>query len=340
MSVVAAMLSVAGTMLGRMTTYLPPDKLRLVGIVTTAELLANGTSTNQIRTMTRIGLLIPFGRGVYVRADLANRYLPLADGERLLMALAALAVSGPGVVVSHQSAAQLHRIDLLGRPSARVTLTGRPERGRHSRNSIHLHAAELPADHVTTSAGFPLTSAARTVVDLARELDFRAGVVAADSALHRKLTTKDELRSVVGACRHWRGIGRAREVAEFADARAESPLESIARVAFRDGGLPPPDLQVWLGGIAEPVGRVDFYWKRHRTVAEVDGDLKYQDPARAKAQLKRDSLLRSDGYEVVHFDWQEVTGSPDYVVAMIREAFRRGERSAVGRLSRPVEPTG
>ena len=67
------------------------------------------------------------------------------------------------------------------------------------------------------------------------------------------------------------------EVVEFTDQRAESPLESIARVALRDCGLPPPDLQVWLGGVVEPGGRVDFYWKRYRTVAEVDGDLKYQD---------------------------------------------------------------
>ncbi len=163
-----------------------------------------------------------------------------------------------------------------------------------------------------------MTTAARTVVDLARELDFRAGVVAADSALHRKLTAKEELRAVLATCSQWRGIQRAREVVEFADPRAESPLESIARVVFRDCGLPPPDLQVWLGGVAEPIGRVDFYWTKYRTIAEVDGDMKYKDPRRAKAQLKRDALLRSDGYEVVHFDWQEVTSSPDYVAATIR----------------------
>lgn len=315
-------------MLSFMSQQMSPDKLRLDSIITTANLLASGTSANQIRSMARRGLLIPFGRGVYVRGDVATKYLLLDGGERLLRTLAALAVSGPGVAVTHQSAAELHRIDLIGTPGPQVTLTGPPERGSHSRNGIHLHAAQLPADHVTTSPGFPLTTAARTVIDLARELDLRSGVVAADSALRRKLTTKDELRSVLAACPGWRGIRRAVEVVDFADKRAESPLESIARVVFRDCGLPPPDLQVWLGGVVEPVGRVDFYWKRYRTVAEVDGDLKYQDPARAKAQLKRDALLRADGYEVVHFDWQEVTGSPDYVAAIVREAFRRGLRIA------------
>ncbi len=277
--------------------------------------------------MAKRGLLIPFGRGVYARSDFASKYLALDDGEHLLRALASLAVSGPGAVVSHRSAAQLYHIDLLGRPGPQVTLTRPPARGSHSRKGIHLHLADFRANTSRHRPASPLTTAARTVVDLAREMNLWAGVVAADSALHRNLTTKDELRAVLAACRQWRGIRRARHVVEFADKRSESPLESIARVVFRDCGLPPPELQVRLGGVAEPVGRVDFYWKQHRTVAEVDGDLKYKDPARAKAQLKRDSLLRSDGYEVVHFDWQEVTGSPDYVAAMVREAFRRGART-------------
>jgi hypothetical protein len=314
-------------MLCFMSEHVSPDKLRLLGIMTTANLKASGKSPYQITAMVKRGVLIPFGRGVYVHANLANKYLPLDDGEQLLRALASLAVSGQGVVVSHQSAANLYHIDLLGKASSTVTLTGPPERGSHGRRGIHLHAADLPPEHVTASAGFPMTTAARTVVDLARELDVRAGVVATDSALHRKLTTKDELRAVLATCSQWRGIRRAREVVEFADARAESPLESIARVVFRDCGLPPPDLQVWLGGVAEPIGRVDFYWKKYKTIAEVDGDMKYKDPRRAKAQLKRDALLRSDGYEVVHFDWQEATSSPDYVAATIREAFRRGART-------------
>ncbi len=154
---------------------------------------------------------------------------------------------------------------------------------------------------MVSDTGLSLTTPARTVIDLARPLDFRAGVVAADSALHSKLATKEELRSVVAACRHRSGIGQAEAVVDFADPLAESPLESIARVVFQDCGLPAPILQAWLGGTAEPVGRVDFYWRRYRTVAEVDGAIKYADPSRARAQLRRDALLRADGYEVVHF---------------------------------------
>ena len=164
-------------------------------------------------------------------------------------------------------------------------------------------------------------------MDLARTLTFGEGVVAADSALHHKLVTKPELTTVLDSCRGWPGTRRAAAVINFADNRAESPLESIARVAFNDSRLPPPELQVWLGGTTEPVGRVDFYWKRYRTIAEVDGALKYADPGRARAQLRRDALLRDDGFEVVHFTWQQITQAPEQVAASIRKAFRRGVRN-------------
>jgi hypothetical protein len=234
---------------------------------------------------------------------------------------------GPDAVVSHQSAAFVHRIDLLGTRAADVTLTCPRQRGWRGRTGMRLHAAELPPEHVLLSpTGLRLTTPARTVIDLSRALEFRAGVVAADSALRSKLTTKEELRSVLAECRRRSGIGRAEAVVDFADALAESPLESIARVVFRDCGLPAPSLQAWLGGTTEPVGRVDFYWKKYRTVAEVDGAIKYADPLRARAQLRRDALLRADGYEVVHFDWQDITENPAYVAASVRTAFRRGLR--------------
>ena len=109
----------------------------------------------------------------------------------------------------------------------------------------------------------------------------------------------------------------------FCDARSESVLESVSRVAFRDQGLPPPELQVWVGGETEMIGRADFLWSAHRTIAEADGAIKYADPSRAMAQLERDARLRKAGFEVVHFTWQEITRTPDQVAASIRAAFRR-----------------
>jgi hypothetical protein len=168
-----------------------------------------------------------------------------------------------------------------------------------------------------------VTTAARTVVDLGRTLPFRAGVVATDSALHLRQATVEELQSVLAVCCRWRGAAKAADVLGFADWRSESPLESIVRVVFRDCGLPPPKLQALIG-TADEVARVDFFWGQYRTIVEVDGAVKYADPLRARAQLERDSWLRSLGYEVVHFTWDEITTMPDFVATRIREAFRRG----------------
>ncbi len=145
----------------------------------------------------------------------------------------------------------------------------------------------------------------------------------ADSALHREQTTKPELCAVIGACDRWPGITRARKVIEFSDARSESAFESIARVVFAEGGLPPPELQVQVGADGRVIARVDFLWRQYATIAEADGAIKYADPERAKLQLQRDAELRDAGFEVVHFTWQELHINPDQVLRSIRAAFRR-----------------
>jgi len=189
-----------------------------------------------------------------------------------------------------------------------------------------VRAVALPPAQVTRRNGLPVTSVARTVVDLARTTPFRSGVVTADCALHLGKTTKAELAVVIATCARWPGVDRARRVVEFSDGRSESPFESIARVAFRDGGLPPPELQVWVGGDAGPVGRADFLWREHGTIAEADGALKYADPDRARQQLRRDADLREAGFEVVHFGWAELTLAPSQVIHAIKAAFARARQ--------------
>jgi very-short-patch-repair endonuclease len=74
------------------------------------------------------------------------------------------------------------------------------------------------------------------------------------------------------------------------------------------------------------VGRADFLWRRHRTIGEADGAVKYADTSRAISQLRRDAALRRAGFQVVHFTWDEINRVPHQVAASIREAFRRGGR--------------
>ena len=223
----------------------------------------------------------------------------------------------------------MYGLGLVGRGlGPRTEVTRSPgERGGHAnRAGVRVHIAALPAGHVVSYRGVPLTSVPRTVIDLARTLPFAQGVAVADSALNARLTSKAELSAVIAGCARWRGLQRAREVTAFSDARSESVLESLSRAAFHQAGLPPPDLQVWVGDDDEVIGRVDFLWRQHRTIGEADGALKYQTPARARTQLERDARLRAAGYEVVHFTWPQITRAPAQVVDEIRVAFRRGGR--------------
>ena len=233
-------------------------------------------------------------------------------------------------VASHQSAATLRGLDLLKEPLAGtvcVTVPPGARAGSYRRANVIRHSAVLPDGHVTELFGLPITTAARTVVDIARTGAFLSGVVTADSALHRRWTSKTELRRVLASCDGWPGISSARTVVEFASSMAESVLESWARVVFHEEGLPPPELQVAiLGQGGSKIARVDFFWRQYGVVAEADGLLKYQTGADAIAELKRDRLLREQDLEVIHFTWEELSREPERVVGRILAAFEHARR--------------
>lgn len=229
-----------------------------------------------------------------------------------------------GAVASHQSAAQIHGIDLIQRPAeGAVWLTRAPGRYRESAaSSIRYHAAALPQEHVTTVLGVRVTTVARTVVDLARSLPYTEGVAAADSALHKRLVVKPELTRLLKEFGRWPGISKARQVVDFSDQLAESVLESAARVVFAQFGLPPPQLQIDIcDDKIRFIGRVDFLWEDQRTIGEADGMAKYQEAGREGAQIRRDIRLREAGYKVVHFTWAELFGEPARVIARFYDAF-------------------
>jgi hypothetical protein len=322
-------MSVAWGILDLMPSSYLPETGRLANIATLAELVSAGISAKQIRTKVGRGELVRLDHGIYAPADRVEPLRATARGALALRAAATLAPLGPEAVASHHTAARLQGLALLGRVPAGIAITKTPGSGsRKSWQGVRVHNAALPAGHIGHCYGVPVTAAARTVLDLARASPFRAGVVAADCALRHKLTTKAELQAVVEDCRRWPGIKQAAEVAGFADALAESPLESISRVAFRDCGLPPPQLQVELDADGFFIARVDFYWKKFRTVAEADGEMKYENSFEATYQLRRDAELRDAGYEVVHFGWHDIWETPGQVAALIKAAFRRASRSA------------
>ncbi len=292
---------------------------------------AAGLSARRLRGLVRSGDLVRIRHGAYAtREILAEAGTDSALRHALEVAAARGTRNGKGVA-SHQSAAIMWRLSLLNKVAdgtVALTVTPGTRTGSYSSAGIVSHVAELPQDHVTKLYGLPVTTGARTVIDIARAARFAEGVVVADSALYERHASKTDLRRVLACCEGWPGVVRARRVVDFASSLAESPLESCARVEFRQQGLPLPELQVPIVGQGGHfIARVDFCWRRYWTIAEADGLLKYQGRDDAIEELKRDRLLREAGYDVVHFTWKELFGEPARVAMRIRAAFGRSMRA-------------
>lgn len=306
------------------------NTLRKGDVVTPKRLAAQGVSRSRLRVLVREGHLTPMSRGVYADASRLRAANDAAsDGDPTLLHafhVAAALLSPPTVMsaaASHQSAATLHRLDLLNPPTSKIVTLTRPP-GAHGRRTntewIRIHVAAVAGD-VEKRCGLPVTTATRTIVDLAREVPFIDGVVAADSGLHSGAVTEADLADKLAACARWPGIERARRVVAFADRRSESPLETCARVKFAEHGLPPPDLQVDIRHEGRFIARVDFMWHEFRTVAEADGLAKYHSRREALAQLERDKNIRAARYKMVHFTHRQLFWETWRVIGWLRDAF-------------------
>ena len=287
------------------------------GLVTRRRLRELGYDDVAIARARRRGELVLLRRGVYAPGP-----LPEERSARLRLDAAAGVLAQPaGAVVSHEVAALLHGLPLLRPPQEAAVTLPRSVRTPLRAGELRVHAAGLPRWHVTTVDGIPVTSPARTVVDLARWLGTRPGLVTADAALRAGAATAAQLVGVLVDCRGWPGMRMARRVVDFADGAAESPLESVCRLAFHQQGLPPPTLQAWIRD-GDWAARVDFLWPRHRTVVEADGLVKYDQPDALRVEKLRQERLEELGYRVVRVTWSQLAASPAAVADRIRRAFR------------------
>lgn len=221
------------------------------------------------------------------------------------------------------TAALIHGLPVFGRPLERPLLVERkPDRPGH-----HGRSRTVEEQHVEMVHGVPVTSLARTAIDVARTGGLLRGVITADAVLARGVA-RAELEAVAAACHRWPGIVAARAAVDFADGRSESALESAGRVRCHQQGLEPPDLQVVLNDNDGVIGRVDHYWEATRTVGEADGALKYAEPGDLFAEKVREDRLRDAGHQVVRYTWDEVVHRPASVAARFQRAFDRGRRLA------------
>lgn len=286
--------------------------VRLLGPLTRADARAAGMDDRQLRG----GGLIRLSR---------DTYLPRSMADDVAQRVAAVLLTAPpGAVVSHRTAAALWRIDIpLGDQNDRrvdliVAGAGRAE----SRADRRVHRLDLRPDECTERRAQPVTTPARTWRDLAAVLRLPALLAVTDQLLDGRCTRAD-LETQLARRPRGRGCARARAVLPVADARSESPMESVLRWLIHEAGLPTPQLQMDVhsdGGLF--VGRADFLWAERRVLVEFDGD-HHRERNTFVEDLRRQNGLVEAGWTILRFSSADVLGRPDYVIATIRRALRR-----------------
>lgn len=276
-------------------------------------LLAAGVTDDELRRLRRRGELTVLRPGAYV--DPVDQRLRRPESRHALLVAAQVPRVATDAVVSHVSAAVTYGLPIWNVPLDRVHTT-RPRRSGGLRTArLHVHTAPLDPDEITAVDGFAVTSAVRTLLDIARTVGFEQAVVMLDAALYRHLVTRADLLTGLERMNRWRGAPAARRVIEFADPRPESPGESRSRVAMARLGLPRPELQWEVVRADEAaLGRVDFAWPEHRLVGEFDGFVKYgrllrpgQAPADVVfAEKVREDGIRAEDLRFVRWIWPEI----------------------------------
>jgi hypothetical protein len=280
-------------------------------IVLTKTLRHQGFDNRDLRRMRRDGTLLPVRRGAYVRERPAERS---RDEEHRELILATVPQLHDAAVISHGSAAVLYGLPTWPKAIDRVHVTRNRNSGGNRRAVVQVHGAPLTAADITTIDGVPVTSIARTVLDLCRTLPIEQAVAAGDRALAFGLVCA-VLEDHLSQMTRWPGIRQARRAVALLDARSESAGESVSRVRLHEDGLPTPELQQDIyDDEGRFLARVDFYWKEQRTIGEFDGKIKYGRLLKSGQAVedvlfeekRREDSLRDLSLQIVRWIWADL----------------------------------
>jgi very-short-patch-repair endonuclease len=276
------------------------------GVITGAQLRAAGLGPHAVKYRLAGKRLHLVQRGVYRVGPLLTR-----RGQQLAAALAC----GAGAVLSHRSAAALWRI--IPEADAPIEVTSRGA-NRHRRPGIRPHRGRLGDDDVACVDGIPVTSVARTLLDLAGT----APPGELDQALARAerlgLANPAEVESLLA--RHPKARG-ARVLRALLGVRGGVPLtRSEAEKRFlqltRKAQLPAPRTNSRVVG-----HEVDVLWPAERLVVEIDGVAFHSSPASFEQDRSRDAQLAAAGFQVVRVTWRQMVREPEAVIARVAQAL-------------------
>jgi very-short-patch-repair endonuclease len=198
-----------------------------------------------------------------------------------------------------------------------VKLVGR---SGHSRKGLKVHqVADLPRNEIRKRWGLPVTSPARTIVDLAGSLDDELeieNVVA--RCFDQNLATAREIRAALDRTANAKGAYLLRQILANPDGPAltRSQRERLLRKLIKQAKLPQPISNTMLVG-----HEVDFHWPHHGLVVEFDGWGTHGTRQSFESDRERDQNLVAAGYRVIRFTWRQLENDPFAVIARIAAAL-------------------
>jgi very-short-patch-repair endonuclease len=221
--------------------------------------------------------------------------------------MAAVLALGGNAVLSHATAAGAW--DLRRRTSGAVHVTVPSTAGRKRRRGIRLHrSTTLTRNDTTTHRGIPITTPARTIVDLARTLTGRPLEHALDLADQRSLIDFADLRQ--------RPIPPSLQAVLSLYTAGATPTRSEMEERFLalcdDHGIRRPETNTRIEG-----EEVDFVWRDRRLIVEVDGYAYHRSPSSFEDDRERDVELALAGWRVLRFTWTQITTRPAWVAGAL-----------------------
>jgi very-short-patch-repair endonuclease len=266
------------------------------GVVTRALLLNAGFTERQIERRVQAGRLHRLYYGVYA---VGHRRLTI-EGRWMAATLAT------GGVLSHATAATAWA---LRRSSGVIHVTVAGDAGRKRRQGIKVHrSTTLTPAEMTVLNGIPITTPARTIIDLSRVLEGRALEHVLDLADQRGLINFDHLRAANSA-------SLQAVLQNYRPAETRSELEEALLRLCDDHGIPRPETNTRIEGI-----EVDAVWRDARLVVEIDGFRYHRAPSRFESDREKDVMLELMGWRVLRFTGRQLEDRGDWVAAAITGA--------------------
>jgi Protein of unknown function (DUF559) len=227
--------------------------------------------------------------------------------------MAAVLACGEDALLSNGSGAALW--DLLPVKGMRVHVTV-PRRGVREPRGLTVHTTlHLPPSERTIRDNVPVTSVARTLLDLA-ESDPERLPRAWNNAARRRLL---DLRAVAATCENGRGRRGLKHLLPLLEDRTRvipdtrRELEARFFDLCRAFDLPPPACNVLVEGYL-----VDAFWPKQRVVVELDSWEFHHDRGAFERDRERDGTLQAAGYRVVLITWRRLTEDTAAVARLIR----------------------